>query len=187
MGICPPTHYFLLENTAVSILKDYIRPLKQSLKITHIRQRLITTVRSMSKALLHNFIISVQDGQPAFTSDTQRGLFNKFLSQFEGKKVWMTLDTRLPKRSDRQNRFYWLYLEVISREKGYFPEELHTMFKQQFLAIGQKQVLGVNIIATRSTTDLNKLEFGEYLAKIESLTEVPIPDVSIFELAPLRG
>lgn len=136
----------------------------------------------MSRLLLRTFVIDIKNGKPAFTSATQRGLFFQFLKQFEGKKVWMTLDTKLPKRTDRQNRFYWLYLEIIANETGHTALELHEAFKDQFLFKGSKEVYGTTVRATQSTTELNKAMFSDYLIEIERLTGVPLPDTSIFEL-----
>lgn len=137
----------------------------------------------MAKSLLKTFVIDIRDGNPAFTSPTQRALFFKFLKQFEGKKVWMTLDTKIPTRTDRQNRFYWLYVGIIASETGHTPDELHNAFKQRFLFRGARDVYGEIIRRTGSTTELNKLDFGEYLEKICELTGIPIPDASIFEVS----
>jgi hypothetical protein len=136
----------------------------------------------MVKPLLKTFVIDIKNGKPSFTSTTQRGLFFQFLKQFEGRKVWMTLDTKLPKRTDRQNRFYWLYLDIIAHQTGNTSEELHNAFKQRFLYQGDRNIFGEVIRVTGSTTELSKAEFSQYLDEISILTDVPIPDASIFEL-----
>lgn len=141
----------------------------------------------MPKPLLKTFVIDIKNGKPAFTSTTQRALFFQFLKQFEGKKVWMNLDTKLPKRTDRQNRFYWLYLNIIAEETGHTPDQLHQAFKDQFLYQGSRNVYGSSIRSTLSTTELSKAQFAEYLEEINLLTEVPIPDTSIFELGLTYG
>lgn len=123
----------------------------------------------------------VQDGarkrlkisSPAYFSD-------KLLKIPEGKKVWVTVDDRAPKRSEQQNRFYWMYLNNISDETGNETEDLHTHFKSQYLRLPQAvlTVNGVDVVVQkyRSTTDLSKAEFSEYMQKIERDTGVPIPD-----------
>lgn len=136
----------------------------------------------MGKPLLKTFVIDIRNGKPSFTSAAQRILFFKFLKQYDGKKVWMTLDTKLPKRSERQNRFYWLYLDIISNETGHTPQELHEAFKAQFLYRDTVKVYGTTICSTTSTTDLSRPMFADYLNEIEMLTGVPLPDTSIFEL-----
>ncbi len=140
----------------------------------------------MTEKLLKNFVVEIREGRPSFTSDYQRSMFNDFLKQFEGKKVWMTIDPKLPKRTDRQNRFYWLYLGIISRETGEDKDSLHAFFGDEFLTKGVKNLFGKEVKVKKSTTELNRIEFGNYLEEICRLTEIPIPDPSIYELAPLK-
>lgn len=136
----------------------------------------------MSKPVLKNFIVNIRDGTPKFTTDTQKKIFYDFLKQYEGKKVWMTIDSRTPSRSERQNRYYWLYLNIIAAETGNDPDYLHARFKAEFLNTEERLILGKMTAKDVSTTNLNKTEFAEYLEKICRLTEVPLPDSSPFEL-----
>lgn len=143
----------------------------------------------MADVKLKNFIIDIKKGRPAFTSEAQRAMFNDFLKQFEGKKVWMTIDPKMPKRSDRQNRYYWLYLGIISQETGHEAQDLHFLFKNNFLFDPMKDlttVLGTLIIKDKSTTDLTKTQFAEYIEKISRLTGITPPDATIFQLAPMK-
>lgn len=91
-----------------------------------------------------------------------------------------SLESTKPKRSMSQNALYWLYLEIISNETGNYPEDLHEFFKRKFLPRKIVKIQGKNktfdLEKIKSTTKLDKTEFGEYLKKIESLTGVPIPD-----------
>ena len=59
-----------------------------------------------------------------------------------GKKVWIRIDTREPTRSEQQNKFYWLYLGMISESSGHRPEELHELFKGKFLTLAIKEIYG---------------------------------------------
>lgn len=84
-------------------------------------------------------------------------------------------------RSMSQNKLYWLYLSVISRETG--EEEvkaLHALFSEKLLPPVFLKVKGrnhVHEVETRmSTTELSKAEFSEYLLKIQAMTGIPIPD-----------
>ena len=135
----------------------------------------------MSK--LRTFIITIENNQPKFTSEHARGLFKQFLGQFEGKKVWLTIDPKIPKRSDRQNSYYWMYLGVIARETGYTPNELHNLFKGKFLSSGIVEMFGDKVRKTKSTTALNKSEFVEYIMQIAEYTEIPSPDTTPYQLA----
>jgi len=121
-----------------------------------------------------------------FKSKYHHGLFIKYLTDNEGKYIYITLDTRKPSRSLEQNRLYWLYLNIISEETGHDIEEIHEWAKGKFLSKGIKEIFGDKTRVKKSTTELNKSEFTEFLLDIERVTGVPIPDTSIYETAPLK-
>lgn len=107
----------------------------------------------------------------------------KFLFVNNGR--WCDIIARVPRRSIKQNSFYWLYLTIISRETGNEVEDLHGLFKRQFLPIVSGMVRFKKKDGTvmqhsykklKSTTELSKSEFTEYMDKICAMTEVPIPD-----------
>lgn len=98
-----------------------------------------------------------------------------FLEQNEGKKLQMEIDVKKSRRSLEQNSFYWLYLGVIERETGNNATDLHELFKRKFLPPIPKKILGTEFKIPASTSNLNKIEFGEYLDKISALTNIPIP------------
>jgi hypothetical protein len=107
-----------------------------------------------------------------------RGRFDLFIGTLNGKKVQVTVKPYRARRSEQQNAYYWgAVLKVISDHTGYDCEDLHNHFKAHFL----KRHVG-NLTSFRSTTELNKVEFGEYLDKIirfasERLdVRVPTPD-----------
>lgn len=90
------------------------------------------------------------------------------------------LEPVISTRTMAQNRFYWLYIEVICRETGNDPDDLHEFLKQKLLIPEIVKIKGRNgeyeVKKYKSTTKMNKIEFGEYLEKINALTQVPIPD-----------
>jgi hypothetical protein len=92
----------------------------------------------------------------------------------EGKYVTIEIEKRV--RSKSQNAFYWVYLGVIERETGENADDLHEFFKRKLLPPVFKMIQGEEIRLPRSTKDLSKQEFGEYLEKICALTEIPLPD-----------
>ena len=80
------------------------------------------------------------------------------------KDAYISIETK-PKRSSAQNRLYFKMLELVSEDTGYTKEELHQLFKSEFL--GDKiEVLDRPFMFTRSTTKLKKDEFGKYLTDI---------------------
>lgn len=100
-----------------------------------------------------------------------------YLMANEGKKLVVEIDLEKGKRTLAQNDFYWLYLGVIERETGNNATDLHELFKRKFLPPIPKKILGIEFKLPASTTNLNKIEFGEYLEKICAITGVPIPDI----------
>ena len=114
---------------------------------------------------------------PAYFSD-------KLLKLPVGHKVWVTIDDKAPRRSDAQNRFYWLYLTAIENETGNSKEDLHEHFAQRYLSLPESILtIGTTeqrIVKRRSTTDLSKSEFSEYMMKIERDSGVAIPDAEEF-------
>ena len=99
-----------------------------------------------------------------------------------GQEGTLKIELKKPKRSIAQNNFYWVYLNLISISSGHNPRELHNWAKGKFLSKGITEVFGDKVRKTDSTTDLNRNEFGEYLARIELATEVPIPDPEPFNI-----
>lgn len=120
------------------------------------------------------FNFKIKDKEFQFISDTHKALWHDFLKDSEGKIVQVTRYT--PVRSDQQNRFYWLYLSVIETETGNSANDLHEYFKRVHLPPKFITVMNKEVKIPASTTDLNKIEFGEYLDKICAETNVPIPD-----------
>jgi len=113
---------------------------------------------------------------------------SSILNQFEGKRVEVIIKKARSKRSDNQNRYYWGCVVKIVRQGlkdlGWImsPEETHDFLKDKFLGyetmansegleIGKKY---------KSTTELTKTEFGEYIEQIQifsaEILNVIIPD-----------
>lgn len=127
-----------------------------------------------------------------FGSDYNLARFRQFCKDNVGKIV--KIEQEVSTRTMSQNKLYWLYLGVIEFETGNNSEEMHEYFKRtllppKFIKIktknGEKEIK----IPT-STTDLNKIQFSEYMDKICAETEIPIPDSEAYkaemDLAPLK-
>ena len=114
-------------------------------------------------------------------------LFTHELSKIKsGTDVAINLEIRKPKRTEQQNRYYWLYLEILARETGYTEDELHEAFKKKFLGKGRKMVCGEDITLCKSTTTLSVSGFIDYILSIENETGIIAPDTKEFMLASLR-
>lgn len=124
------------------------------------------------------FLATVEGGRLSLGSEHNKARFNDYLRGNEGKKLRITEEEK-PKRSLSQNRYYWLYLELVEKETGNGANELHEYFRRTLLPPKFLTVLGKEIKVPKSTTELTKHEFGEYLDKISSMTEVPLPDPTL--------
>ncbi len=96
------------------------------------------------------------------------------------------LDFETTKRSNPQNRYYFgVVVKLISSHTGFSSLEIHEILKHKFLKRG---VVLINNRGgrefqdiTESTTDLNTVQFEEYLSKIrqwaseELSVYIPLP------------
>ena len=69
-------------------------------------------------------------------------------------------------RTIPQNRLYRLYLVCIGFETGNDADDLHVFFKEKYLEPIIKTVFGQEI-KTYTTTNLNTIQFKNYLDKIQ--------------------
>ena len=129
-------------------------------------------------------VIEVVDGQNKIRISSP-DWFQTQLNKFEeGEKVSMYISNRRPKRSDAQNRYYFgVYLPLIAKETGeYNIDRLHNLFKGMFLTTGIVEVLGQKVRMTKSTTELSKNDFSEYIMAIEAETGVQAPPTADYGL-----
>jgi len=85
-------------------------------------------------------------------------------------------------RSTSQNRLMWMWLNLISKETGNDPDDLHNLFKIKFLGTEEKTLYGTKMEIPKSTTKLSTKEFTNYLDRIENLAtdigiKLPHPDI----------
>lgn len=96
--------------------------------------------------------------------------------------ISMTIENKRPKRTESQNSFYHVYLDLISLSSGHTVKELRQWVKERILGKGITEVFGEKIRMTESTSDLNISEFCEMMERIKELTGIPIPDPGPFNL-----
>ena len=90
--------------------------------------------------------------------------FKSEIKKLEGKDI--EIRPLSNSRSSQQNRYLWgVVYKIIGDELGMTPEEVHETYKVKFLSY-KKELKDKWYSFTRSTTDLNTVEFGEYIDKI---------------------
>jgi hypothetical protein len=116
----------------------------------------------------------------------RRELLNKYVTSLNGKEVEFSIEVRKDKRTDGQNRLYWLYLRlIVENSDGVVTKDaidsLHEYLKRQLLkAVDDKIKLPngkvIEFRRPESTTKLDKATFSKYMKDIEILTGIPVPD-----------
>jgi len=128
-----------------------------------------------------------EDGKKKLVVKSQRW-YNHQIQKFKvGEEVSLMLHNEKPKRTGRQNRYYWgVFLPLIAKETGEGDlDRLHELFKGKFLTEGVVEVLGEKVRMKKSSTDLSTGEFSEYIMNIEELTAVEAPPTENYDLPAL--
>lgn len=100
----------------------------------------------------------------------------------EGDQITLTISLKKPKRTIRQNSYYWFYLGEIVDQTGNDADDLHALFKKKFLRPKVKEVMGELVEEEKSTTKLSRLEFGDYIREIEVFTGIQAPPAKNYGL-----
>ena len=125
----------------------------------------------------------VKDGKLLVRNKTG---YERALAMMRDGEVLVTIARRRATRSQAQNRYWWgVCIELVSEHTGYTPDEVHELAKQMFLpkklavTDGNGEIKGEFVIGG-TTTRLNKLEFGEFVARFQQWAAetlgVVIPD-----------
>lgn len=133
------------------------------------------------------FLFKAKSGVMDFGSEFNEARLRQYLKEREGKKF--RIEEEKSTRTLSQNALYWKYLDIIEMETGNNANDLHELFRRTLLKPKIIKVLGREIVIPRSTTELKKHEFSDYLDKISAQTNVEIPDTESYhrfmESAPL--
>lgn len=111
--------------------------------------------------------------------------FDEEILLFSQSDITVTFEKKKSKRSDSQNRLWWVYMTIISKELGYTKNEIHEICKFKFLKAERvDERTGEVFEYLRSSTDLNKSEFGEMVDSLilwaaELKIELPLPNTQI--------
>ena len=93
------------------------------------------------------------------------------------ESVRQQLETFLAGKGLRRTKQRDVIIEAAFGTHEHFnADDLHEWFKRHLLPPRFLKVRGEELKVPASTTDLDKVAFGEYLDKICALTGVPLPD-----------
>lgn len=106
--------------------------------------------------------------------------WQKNLISLNGQKVKLTLSKDKPTRSDKANRYYWAYLNLIESETGNDANDIHELAKRKFLTPVFKTILGQEVRLPGTTTTLDTVGFTNYIQKIEVWCGIAAPDPNEF-------
>lgn len=123
---------------------------------------------------MQTFLFKSNKGIWDFGSEHNYKRFIAYLKENDGKEF--RIEPLIRTRSLSQNNLYWMYLEIIERETGNNANDLHEYFRRTLLSPVRLKVMNKEIIIPKSTTDLKKQEFSDYIDKISSECGVPIPN-----------
>lgn len=137
---------------------------------------------------MQTFIFKSNKGVWDFGSEYNYKRFIQYLKENDGKEF--RIEPLVRTRSLSQNNLYWMYLQIIERETGNNANDLHEYFRRVLLSPKMLKVMGKEIKVPKSTTELKKNEFSDYMEKICAETNIPIPDTENYlrelDLAPLK-
>lgn len=145
----------------------------------------------MSRTVLH-YVATVVNGVVKISN--RRG-FDEDMRNFEGKRLQISVKGYKASRSLEQNGYYWgcviPYVQEGLLDAGFDKsvldqENVHEMLKGKFLKedLAKDEWNGDFITLVGTTTDLNKLEFADYIEEIrrwasEILNIIPDPEKQI--------
>lgn len=133
----------------------------------------------------HTLVASVKDGKVQYEHPE---LVKRVIQSFEGKRIIISVEKWVNKRSYLQNRYYWgtvvelLYVAFRDFGEDVSRETVHEMLKAKFLERTMTDKNSGEIIGhySGSTADLTTVEFMEYVERIQMWAmqtfEINIPE-----------
>lgn len=111
---------------------------------------------------------------PSMSEEFRQNIANNFvtLAMARSEKKRTLLVAKDEKRSHRQNRYYWASMRLIKEhmmehfDMAHIEEVWHEKFKLQFAIPRIETIDGGEVKIYRSTTDMTKKEFAEYMDKV---------------------
>lgn len=83
------------------------------------------------------------------------------------KPVEVTIKRHVKPRSTAQNSLYWAWLTIVEQDTGNGKDDLHSLFKRQFLPRRFLDVDGESVEVEPHTPKCSTVEFTEYLDRVQ--------------------
>lgn len=94
--------------------------------------------------------------------------FRQFFSENDVDKALVEIKVNKETRSDKQNKLYFLWVDVFRNEVGYEKNQMHRIFKKRFLGyIETTDLDGEEFMDLRDTKTLKVDEFAKYLEQVD--------------------
>jgi hypothetical protein len=127
------------------------------------------------------FFSTVKDGK--LQKNTTLNIL-QCLKPLEGKRVVVTIEKQKSSRSLQQNKLYWVYIDILSKELGHSKDEMHELVKYKFLKLkrfisvvnGKSVILaledGIYVdVSTGEIYDIDKVEPYDKIGSTATLTK----------------
>ena len=91
--------------------------------------------------------------------------FVEDLLTLEGKDIVFSINESQDYRTNKQNKLWWKYMQIIGSSIGYSKEEMHDICKTKFLR-RERYEDGKRLEYLKSTAELTKKEFNELISDV---------------------
>jgi len=102
-----------------------------------------------------------------FNTKINRAEAEKRLKELCDKETIIDLTEKRSKRGVSANNLYWLWLGYLEEKTGNDSNDLHNFYKDEFIGIRTKEILGKMIIIQPTTTDKDTKQFSYYMNKVK--------------------
>lgn len=89
--------------------------------------------------------------------------WKKMISFFGDKEFQIIISSKKVKRTIAQNSFFYLNNRIVERETGIPAEEVHKTTAVAILGVKEIKMFGLKIQIPKSTSNLSKQEFCEFM------------------------
>lgn len=135
-----------------------------------------------TRAFVGTVVIDQVSGKKKVTIDHPMYYQHEIQGFQVGSQVTVKVTNKKPKRTEAQNRYMHLYFSLIAQSSGHTPREIKNWAKGKVLSKGITEVFGDKVRIVKETSELTVNEMIEFMARIELITGVPLPDPAPFNL-----